>query len=230
MGAAASAAPTGTEAAVVAAAAARRQEHLDANAARALTKEERREKAARRAARRAARDGGVPAVAVVRLPVLGQRGCPLGVRLKVEANAKQLGVGGVLAVTGPVGVLVVEGGAAEVAKMEALLLRRIRWAEVLAGPSPAEGGLGGGGPAEAPPPPPPLPAAAAAAGAPAAPRAVRVWGGRVAVPAWPGPFSYKAYRTEERARSDFRRRGVEMYWDTAYGFPMADATLGKREM
>lgn len=172
-------------------------------------------------------------MAVVRLPVLGERGCPLGVRLKVEANAKQLGVGGVLAVAGPVGVLVVEGGAAEVAKMEALLLRRIRWAEALAGPPPAEGGGGGGGPASAAPPPrlPLAPAAADASASPTgAPRAVRVWGGRVAVPAWPGPFSYKAYRTEERARSDFRRRGVEMYWDTAYGFPMADATLGKREM
>jgi len=52
----------------------------------------------------------------------------------------------------------------------------------------------------------------------------------VAAAAWGSTFVFKAYRTEERARADFRARGVEMYWDTAFGFPMADGTLGKRSM
>lgn len=109
-------------------------------------------------------------------------------------------------------MLVAEAGGAVVGMVEALLLRRTCWAEVLAPPrgsGPVREAAGAAG-ATGPPP--------ASATATGTPRAVRVWSRRVATPAWGGAFAFRAFWTEERARAEFCGLGEEILGVQRLGF------------
>lgn len=115
-----SADPTKVEAEVRAQVEARRLKHEADNEERKKSGEERREKA--RQKRKEDRDAGLHA-AVFRVANLSNALH----RFKIDRNAKQLDLTGVMALFPGCNVVIVEGGAKALRKYKALMLRRINW-------------------------------------------------------------------------------------------------------
>lgn len=115
--------PTAIEAKVREQIAKRQKTHLEANKARALTKEQKREKVDRKI--REDTTMGVH-VAVYRVKDLFE--CA-SAKFKVEANAQQLHMTGCVVLHRGCCVVVVEGGPKQHAKYKRLMLHRIKWEE-----------------------------------------------------------------------------------------------------
>ncbi|CAB3231823.1 unnamed protein product [Arctia plantaginis] len=115
--------PTAIEAKVREQIAKRQKTHLEANKARALTKEQKREKVDRKI--REDTSMGVN-VAVYRVKDLFE--CA-SAKFKVEANAQQLHMTGCVILHRGCCVVVVEGGPKQHAKYKRLMLHRIKWEE-----------------------------------------------------------------------------------------------------
>ncbi|XP_075989203.1 pre-mRNA processing factor 3 [Anticarsia gemmatalis] len=117
--------PTAIEAKVREQIAKRQKTHLEANKARALTKEQKREKVDRKI--REDTTMGVN-VAIYRITDLFE--CA-SAKFKVEANAQQLHMTGAVVLHRGCCVVVVEGGPKQHAKYKRLMLHRIKWEEDL---------------------------------------------------------------------------------------------------
>lgn len=115
--------PTAVEARVNREIAARHQTHLDANAARALSKEERHEKLARK--QEADESLGIY-VRVYKIGSLanGQH------RFKIGKNAEQNKLTGVCIMNPRFNLVVVEGGAHSINNYDKLMQNRIKWTEI----------------------------------------------------------------------------------------------------
>ncbi|CAD0206449.1 unnamed protein product [Chrysodeixis includens] len=115
--------PTAIEAKVREQIAKRQKTHLEANKARALTKEQKREKVDRKI--REDTTMGVH-VAVYRVKDLFESA---SAKFKVEANAQQLHMTGTVLLHRGCCVVVLEGGPKQQAKYKRLMLHRIKWEE-----------------------------------------------------------------------------------------------------
>ncbi|KAI9183172.1 U4/U5/U6 small nuclear ribonucleoprotein prp3 [Blastocladiella emersonii ATCC 22665] len=129
--------PTQVEAAVRAQVAARQLAHEKANAARALTPEQRREKRKRKMERDAAK--GIH-VALFKCRDMSHA----KLKFKIDANVQQLGLTGVAAIHKDLQVVLVEGGPRAIRHFKKLMLRRIKWTGLDAEASDTKSGAGGG--------------------------------------------------------------------------------------
>lgn len=174
--------PTAIEAKVREQIAKRQKTHLDANQARALTKDQKRDKIDRKIRE----DTSMSVhVAVYRVKDLFE--CA-SAKFKVEVNAQQLHMTGVVLLHRGCCVVVVEGGPKQSAKYKRLMLHRIKWEEEMV--KDADGQQTGN-------------------------TCSLVWEGTVAKRAF-GDIKFKVMPTEKQARELFQKHGVEHYWDLAY--------------
>ncbi|VDL90833.1 unnamed protein product [Schistocephalus solidus] len=164
----------------------RKRAHEAANAARKLTKDQARHKRIRKLRE----DTSIrTCVAVYRVKDLSNPSH----RFKVETNANQLFMTGLVALNRDCNVVVVEGGPKQQKRFKRLMLHRIKWLENKRGavdPSKVE---------------------ASATSGPC----TLVWEGTVKQRAFEG-MQVKVCPTELFAREMFRKRDVEHYWDMAY--------------
>ncbi|VDN15782.1 unnamed protein product [Dibothriocephalus latus] len=160
--------------------------HEAANAARKLTKDQARHKRIRKLRE----DTSLrTCVAVYRVKDLSNPSH----RFKVETNANQLFMTGLVALNRDCNLVVVEGGPKQQKRFKRLMLHRIKWLENKRGavdPSKVE---------------------ASATSGPC----TLVWEGTVKQRAFEG-MQVKVCPTELFARELFRKRDVEHYWDMAY--------------
>ncbi|CAH0730681.1 unnamed protein product, partial [Brenthis ino] len=174
--------PTAIEAKVREQIAKRQKTHQEANQARALTKEQKREKVDRKI-----REDTSMSVHVAVYRVRDLFECA-SAKFKVEVNAAQLHMSGVVVLHRGCCVVVAEGGPRQHAKYKRLMLHRIKWEEEMV--KDAEG-------------------------APVSNSCHLVWEGTVAKRAF-GDIKFKVLPTEKQARELFQKHGVEHYWDLAY--------------
>ncbi|CAG9789893.1 unnamed protein product [Diatraea saccharalis] len=182
--------PTAIEAKVREQIAKRQKTHIEANKARALTKEQKREKVDRKI--REDTSMGVH-VSVYRVRDLFE--CA-SAKFKVEVNAQQLHMTGVVVLHRGCCVIAVEGGPRQQAKYKRLMLHRIKWEEDTV--KDAEG-------ADIPN------------------SCHLVWEGITKQRAF-GDIKFKVLPTEKQARELFQKHGVEHYWDLAYSGAVLGAT------
>ncbi|XP_050676480.1 U4/U6 small nuclear ribonucleoprotein Prp3 [Leptidea sinapis] len=174
--------PTAIEAKVREQIAKRQKTHQDANQARALTKEQKREKVDRKI--REDTSLGVN-VAVYRIRDLFE--CA-SAKFKVEVNARQLHMTGVVVLHRGCCVVVTEGGPKQHAKYKRLMLQRIKWEEDMVKDN--EGNE--------------------------VPNSCHlVWEGNTPGRAF-GDIKFKVMPTEKQARELFLKHRVEHLWDLAY--------------
>ncbi|XP_052242082.1 U4/U6 small nuclear ribonucleoprotein Prp3-like isoform X1 [Dreissena polymorpha] len=180
--------PTKVEAHVRAQMAKRQKAHEEANAARKLTKEQRREKKINKIKEDTSL--GVH-VSVYRVNDLSNP----AKKFKVETNANQLYMTGVVVLFKDCNIVVVEGGPKQQRKFRRLMLTRIKWAEdkqkkkkeddeVEEGPATSN-------------------------------KCVLVWEGTTQQRAF-GEMKFKVCPTEAFAREQFRKHNVESYWDLSF--------------
>ncbi|ELT96791.1 hypothetical protein CAPTEDRAFT_19567 [Capitella teleta] len=182
--------PTKVEAHVRAQMAKRQKAHEEANAARKLTKEERREKKARKLQEDVST--GVH-VSVYRVNDLTDP----SKKFKVETNANQLYMTGIVILHKDCNVVVVEGGPKQQKKFRRLMLHRIKWDEDKRGAKKeTEDGKVN--------------------------TCRLVWEGTVASRGF-GEVRFKQCPTETFAREQFRKGNVEHYWDLAYSYSVLEA-------
>ncbi|KAA3674976.1 U4/U6 small nuclear ribonucleoprotein PRP3 [Paragonimus westermani] len=117
-------------------------------------------------------------------------------RFKVETNANQLLMTGLVALHSDCNVVVVEGGQRQQRKFERLMLHRIKW---------HEGKRGAGSFRED----------VTQSSGSTDPGCRLVWKGTVNQRAF-DKVQFRACPTELFAREQFRKRDVEHYWDAAY--------------
>ncbi|GBF89299.1 hypothetical protein Rsub_02176 [Raphidocelis subcapitata] len=229
MGAESAADPTAVEAEVRKQMAERQAAHDDRNVARMLTPAERRDKKARRLFD----ESGIEALtAVYRVEDLsnGQH------RFKVDVNAKENHMSGVMLVGPEFSVVVVEGCAKSLKRYHKLMLRRIDWTQkpeprggAAAGGDEEDededkeegggggggGGVGGGGGG----------GGGGAGGGGRGPNACHlVWEGVVKEPSFK-EFGKHEAASAEAARAHLGRAGVAHYWDAAANFDPSAAPL-----
>jgi len=179
--------PTKVEAHVREQMAKRQRAHEEANAERKLTKEQRRDK--KIAKLKEDTSLGVK-VAVYRVRSLYNA----SKKFKVETNAKQLYMTGIVVLHKDCNVVVVEGGPKQQRKFKRLMLHRIKWSE----DSTKEKNADGEEMEESRPNSCHL-----------------VWEGEVKNRAF-GEMKFKACPTESFAREQFKKSSVEHYWDLSY--------------
>ncbi|CAL8071137.1 unnamed protein product [Calicophoron daubneyi] len=188
--------PTKVEAYVRAQMESRKRAHEAANAARKLTKEQARYKRIKKIKEDTSH---VVHVAVYRVKDFSNPAH----RFKVETNANQLLMTGLVALNPDCNVVVVEGGPRQQRKFERLMLHRIKWHEgkrattstTTRDDDSASAGSG----------------------------CQLVWKGTVNQRAF-DKIQFRACPTELFAREQFRKRDVEHYWDQAYSSAILESS------
>lgn len=184
--------PTKVEAHVRAQMAKRQKAHEEANADRKLTKEQRRDKKIRKI-----KDDTSLGfhVSVYRVRDLSNP----AIKFKVETNANQLFMTGIVVLHKDCNIVVVEGGPKQQRKYRRLMMHRIKWSEDTGKKSNQTDDTE---------------------------RVVNscalVWEGEVKSRAFT-EMKFKACPTETFAREQFRKLGVEQYWDLAYSGAILEA-------
>ncbi|XP_043935848.1 U4/U6 small nuclear ribonucleoprotein Prp3 [Protopterus annectens] len=181
--------PTKVEAHVRAQMAKRQKAHEEANAARKLTAEQRKEKKIKKLKEDISQ--GVH-VAVYRVRSLTNP----AKKFKVEANANQLYLTGVVVLHKDVNVVVVEGGPKSQKKFKRLMLHRIKWDEQT---SDSKGNDEDGSDEEC---------------VKKTNKCVLVWEGTAKERSF-GEMKFKQCPTESMAREHFKKHSAEHYWDLA---------------
>lgn len=189
--------PTKVEAHVRAQMAKRVRQHEEANASRKLTKDQRREKKANKLKEDTSLGVQVSVYRVRDLTNQSQK-------FKVETNAKQLFMTGMVVLHKDCNVVVVEGGPKQNKKFRRLMLHRIKWGEerkvtVKDDDSDSE-----------------------EEDKHRSNTCVLVWDGMVQTRAF-SEVRFKMCPTESFAREQFRKMGVEHYWDLAYSGSVLEA-------
>ncbi|XP_064595990.1 LOW QUALITY PROTEIN: U4/U6 small nuclear ribonucleoprotein Prp3-like [Liolophura sinensis] len=180
--------PTKVEAHVRAQMKKRQKAHEEANAARKLTVEQRRDKKIKKIKEDTTL--GVH-VAVYRVRDLSNQ----AKKFKVEANANQLFLTGIVILFKECNVVVVEGGPKQQRKFKRLMLHRIKWAEEKRSKDDDDSD--------------------AEEDSSKIRRCVLVWEGTTKNRAF-SEIKFKQCPTESFAREQFKKCGVEQYWDLAY--------------
>uniref|UniRef100_A0A7G3B1U1 Putative u4/u6 small nuclear ribonucleoprotein n=1 Tax=Lutzomyia longipalpis TaxID=7200 RepID=A0A7G3B1U1_LUTLO len=168
----------------------RQKAHEEANAARKLTTEQKREKKIRKIKEDTSL--GV-CVAVYRVKDLQEN---LSKKFKVETNAKQLHMTGVIVLFRDCCVVVIEGGPKQQKKFKRLMLNRIKWSEDLV--KNADGNQ--------------VPN-----------NCSLVWEGTSQRRHF-GEIKFKNFPMEKMAREFFQKYAVEQYWDLAYSGAVLEAS------
>ncbi|KAA0194952.1 U4/U6 small nuclear ribonucleoprotein PRP3 [Fasciolopsis buskii] len=181
--------PSKVEAYVRAQMESRKRAHEAANAARKLTKEQARYKRIKKIKEDTSHQVHI---AVYRVSDFSNPSH----RFKVETNANQLLMTGLVALHSDCNVVVVEGGPKQQRKFERLMLHRIKWHEGKRGSTSVSARED-------------APRGSADSGC------QLVWKGTVAQRAF-DKVQFRACPTELFAREQFRKRDVEHYWDLAY--------------
>lgn len=187
--------PTKVEAHVRAQMVKRQRAHEEANAARKLTPEQRRDKKIRKIKEDTSL--GVN-ISVYRIRDLNNPAR----KFKIETNAKQLFMTGLVVLFKDCNVVVVEGGPKQQKKFKRLMLHRIKWSESQQHTKDDDSDSE----AEAIKPN----------------KCSLVWEGTMKTRAF-GEMKFKACPTESFAREQFRKYGVEFYWDLAYSGNVLEA-------
>ncbi|XP_060559234.1 U4/U6 small nuclear ribonucleoprotein Prp3-like isoform X1 [Ruditapes philippinarum] len=180
--------PTKVEAHVRAQMAKRQKAHEEANAARKLTKEQRREKKISKIKEDTSL--GVH-IAVYRVKDLSNP----SKKFKVETNAKQLFMTGIVVLFKDCNIVVVEGGPKQQRKFKRLMMHRIKWEEDKQRKKKDDDGD--------------------AEDADVRNKCVLVWEGTAKNRAF-GEMKFKMCPTEAFAREQFRKHNVESYWDLSF--------------
>lgn len=180
--------PTKVEAHVRAQMAKRQKAHEEANAARKLTKEQRREK--KIAKIKEDTSLGVQ-VSVYRVTDLSNP----SKKFKVETNAKQLYMTGIVVLFKDCNIVVVEGGPKQQRKFKRLMMHRIKWDEDKQKKKKDDEGN--------------------TEEVETRNKCVLVWEGSTKTRAF-GEMKFKVCPTEAFAREQFRKHNVESYWDLAF--------------
>ncbi|CAH1986767.1 unnamed protein product [Acanthoscelides obtectus] len=174
--------PTKIEAHVREQMAKRQKAHEDANAARKLTAEQKREKKIKKLKEDTSLGTNVSVYRIGDLHDLASK------KFKVETNAKQLFMTGMVVLYPDCCVVVVEGGPKQQKKYKRLMLSRIKWEEdMVKDPD----------------------------GRDVPNRCVLVWEGTTKQRNF-GEMKFKVCPTEKLAREHFKKHKVEHYWDLAY--------------
>ncbi|XP_037681877.1 U4/U6 small nuclear ribonucleoprotein Prp3-like [Choloepus didactylus] len=189
LGAAAAQDPTRLEAQVRAQMAKRQSAHEEANAARRLTAEQRRVKKIKKLKEDISEGAHVSVYRVQNLSDPAKK-------FKIEANAGQLYLTGVVVLHRDVNVVVVEGGPQAQMKFKRLMLHRIHWDEQT---SNTQGEEEGESDEEA---------------VKKTNKCVLVWEGTAKDRSF-GQMKCKQCPTENMAREHFKKHGAEHYWDLA---------------
>ncbi|XP_069074664.1 U4/U6 small nuclear ribonucleoprotein Prp3 isoform X2 [Pleurodeles waltl] len=189
--------PTKVEAHVRAQMAKRQKAHEEANAARKLTSEQRKEKKAKKLKEDISL--GVH-TSVYRIRNLTNP----AKKFKIEANAGQLYLTGVVVLHKDVNVVVVEGGPKAQKKFKRLMLHRIKWDEK----SSSKGRNDDESDEEA---------------AKKLNKCTLVWEGTVKERSF-GDMKFKQCPTENMAREHFKKHGAEHYWDLALSESVLEST------
>ncbi|NXD74463.1 PRPF3 protein, partial [Eolophus roseicapillus] len=190
--------PTKVEAHVRAQMAKRQKAHEEANAARKLTAEQRKAKKVKKLKEDVSQ--GVH-IAVYRVRNLSNP----AKKFKIEANAGQLYLTGVVVLHKDVNVVVVEGGPKAQKKFKRLMLHRIKWDEQTANPKGEDEDESDE-------------------------EAVKktnkcslVWEGTAKDRSF-GEMKFKQCPTENMAREHFKKHGAEHYWDLALSESVLEST------
>ncbi|XP_078526788.1 U4/U6 small nuclear ribonucleoprotein Prp3 [Lissotriton helveticus] len=189
--------PTKVEAHVRAQMAKRQKAHEEANAARKLTSEQRKEKKVKKLKEDISL--GVH-TSVYRIRNLTNP----AKKFKIEANAGQLYLTGVVVLHKDVNVVVVEGGPKAQKKFKRLMLHRIKWDEK----SSSKGRNDDESDEEA---------------AKKINKCTLVWEGTVKERSF-GDMKFKQCPTENMAREHFKKHGAEHYWDLALSESVLEST------
>ncbi|CAI9736354.1 U6 small nuclear ribonucleoprotein Prp3-like [Octopus vulgaris] len=188
--------PTKVEAHVRAQMVKRQKAHEEANAARKLTAEQRREKKIRKIKEDTSL--GVH-VSVFRIRDLSNPAR----KFKIETNANQLFMTGIVVLYKDCNVVVVEGGPKQQRKFKRLILHRIKWAETQQHTKDEDDSDSEEESAKTN-------------------KCTLVWEGTTKTRGF-GEMKFKACPTESFAREQFRKCGVEFYWDLAYSSNVFEA-------
>ncbi|XP_053387114.1 U4/U6 small nuclear ribonucleoprotein Prp3-like isoform X2 [Mercenaria mercenaria] len=180
--------PTKVEAHVRAQMAKRQKAHEEANAARKLTKEQRRDKKIEKIKEDTSL--GVH-VSVYRVNDLSNP----SKKFKVETNAKQLYMTGIVVLFKDCNIVVVEGGPKQQRKFKRLMMHRIKWEEDKQRKKKDADGETDETESRN--------------------RCVLVWEGTTKNRAF-GEMKFKVCPTEAFAREQFRKHSVESYWDLSF--------------
>ncbi|XP_055332415.1 U4/U6 small nuclear ribonucleoprotein Prp3-like isoform X2 [Paramacrobiotus metropolitanus] len=185
--------PTKVEANVRAQIAKRRKAHETANAQRKLTETEKRAKKIKKIKEDTTEEVNV---AIYRVKDLSHP----AKKFKVETNATQLFMTGVVVLNKELNIVIIEGGPKQQKKFKRLMLNRIKWSEEKT--SSEESATVGLSPQRL---------------------CELVWEGSVKKRHF-GTVKFKACATEQAARELLRKHGVEEYWDLAYGAAILEST------
>jgi len=183
--------PTKIEAHVREQMAKRQKAHEDANAARKLTGDQKKQKKVRKMKEDTSLGTHVAVYRVLNLLNPAKK-------FKVEANAKQLLMTGVVILYRNVNVIVVEGGPKQQKKFKRLMLHRIRWSEEEASKDGTE------------------------SSEKIENKCLLVWEGTSKSRAF-SDFKFKLSPNESFARELFKNHEVEHYWDLAYSMSILDS-------
>ena len=181
--------PTKVEAQVREQMAKRQKAHEEANAARKLTVDQKRQKKMKKVKEDTSLGVHVAVYRVLNLSNPAKK-------FKIEVNAKQLLMTGVIVLFKNVNVIVVEGGPSQQKKFKRLMLQRIKWSEETA-------------------------SAESESGKKIENKCLLVWEGMVKNRAF-GELRFKNSPNESFARELFKNHGVEHYWDLAYSESILD--------
>lgn len=187
--------PTKVEAHVRAQMVKRQRAHEEANAARKLTAEQRRDKKMRKIKEDTSL--GVD-VSVYRIRDLNNPAR----KFKIETNAKQLFMTGLVVLFKDCNVVVVEGGPKQQRKFKRLMLHRIKWSEAQQHTKDDDSD--------------------SEEESTKTNKCSLVWEGTTKTRAF-GDLKFKTCPTESFAREQFRKYGVEYYWDLAYSSNVLEA-------
>lgn len=191
--------PTKVEAHVRAQMAKRQRAHEEANAARKLTKEQRRSKKEKKLKEDTSL--GVH-VSVYRLRDLTNP----AKKFKIEANAKQLYMTGIVIMHKECNVVAVEGGPKQQRKFRRLMLQRIKWNEDKHKKSAKDDDDSDSEEEQD-----------------KSNKCVLVWEGTTKQRAFTD-LKFKVCPTEAFAREQFKKCGVEQYWDLAFSGAVLEST------
>ncbi|XP_064416711.1 U4/U6 small nuclear ribonucleoprotein Prp3 isoform X2 [Latimeria chalumnae] len=185
--------PTKVEAHVRAQMAKRQKAHEEANAARKLTAEQRKEKKAKKLKEDTSQGVYISVYRVRNLTNPAKK-------FKVEANANQLYLTGVVVLHKDVNVVVVEGGPKAQKRFKRLMLHRIKWDEQT---SNSKGDDDDGSDEES---------------VKKSNKCTLVWEGTAKERSF-GEMKFKQCPTESMAREHFKKHRAEHYWDLALNLP-----------
>ncbi|RWS29002.1 U4/U6 small nuclear ribonucleoprotein Prp3-like protein [Leptotrombidium deliense] len=185
--------PTKIEAKVREQMAKRQKAHEEANAARKLTVDQKKQKKVKKVKEDTSLGVNVSVYRVLNLNNPAKK-------FKVEMNAKQLQMTGVVVLYRNINVIVVEGGPKQQKKFRRLMLNRIKWSEdpVSKDVTPVESEV-------------------------LQNKCFLVWEGMAKSRAF-GEIKFKVSPNESFARELFKNHGVEHYWDLSYSMSILETT------